>query len=131
MAAKDYIKTAAAELRNATAYLERQLHELAQERDSHTKLRSNEVGHHQMNLKVKEQQLRTNLASGNNNIKQKAALELEIHHLRLEIANKQQEIQTVSTEFSRRLEIKQRHVNDLITKAKELEAKANEPELAD
>lgn len=130
MAAKDYVKTAAAELCNAVIYLERQVHELTQHRDGHAKLRSAEIGRHQIELKLKQTQLRAK-PHLDANIKEKAVLELEIHHLQQGIADKQQEVQTMSAGLSRTIEIKQHHVNDLLAKAKELESKANEPELAD
>lgn len=130
MAAKDYVKTAAAELHNAVAYLERQIHDLTQHRDGHVKLRNDEIGRHQIELKVKQTQLRAK-PHIDASIKERAVLELEVHHLQQDIADKQHEIQTMSAELSRSIEAKQRHVNDLLARAKELESKANEPELAD
>jgi predicted nucleic acid-binding Zn-ribbon protein len=125
MAAGDYLKVAASQLRRAAQALQQQAHGLLAERDRAARQKSSEITDQQ--LAAKAHQMRLYKAGDN---REKVRLGQELHTMQKQIETKQQEIADTTQKLEGAAQAKQDRAVSLESKARELESQASAPELA-
>lgn len=125
MAANDYLKAAAAQLRRAAVYMQRQAHDFIAELDRMTSQKSKEITQHQVNMKLKQAEL-----SSNNNGTDRSELEREVHTLQKQIETKKNEVKQATNDLNNAARSKQQAAQEIESKARELEQKAGLPDFS-
>lgn len=124
MAANDYLKVAAAQLRRAADFLQHQASELLSERMRVTSRKNNEITKHQLELKTKQAE-----AWQADDSQEKRQYNQEMHDLSKRIDDKKQEIKQANDALGGAARTKQQAAQELSEQARGLESKASSPEM--
>jgi hypothetical protein len=126
MAAGQFLKVAAAQLRRASQILKQEAQSMLAERERTARQKSSEITNHQLQLRAKQATLYD--PSKQNAEKQRTAK--EVQNLQQAINAKQQEIVRANQQLAGAAQSKQSKASNLEIRARDLESQASSPDLA-
>jgi hypothetical protein len=121
MAAGDFVKVAAAQLRRAAQALKQESNSMLAERERTARQLSSEITDHQLKLRIKQ----TELNDPNRDDREKQRTAREVQDLHKAIDTKQRKMNEVTAQLSNAAQVKQSKATNLDGRAGDLESQAS------
>ncbi len=122
MAANDYLKVAASQLRRAAEFLHKQSLQLSFEKTRITTLKTTEISRHQNEIRANQMTVMHNL-----DVREKAALVARSRMLEQQIHLKKDELKKITDQINNIARAKEQTAASLTGQARQLESQASQP----